>query len=48
LPVMADYAAVVPGVERIGSRTVAFGAPDGDRFYRLFVSLVRLAGVPAA
>jgi D-amino peptidase len=48
LPVMADYAAVVPGVERIGPRTVAFGAPDGDRFYRLFVSLVRLAGVPAA
>jgi D-amino peptidase len=48
LPVMADYAAVVPGVERIGPRTVAFSAPDGDRFYRLFVSLVRLAGVPTA
>ena len=48
LPVMADYAAVLPGVERAGARTVAFSAPDGDRFYRLFVSLVRLAGVPAA
>lgn len=48
LPVMADYAAVVPGVERMGSRTVRFTAPDGERLYRLFVSLVRLAGVPAA
>ena len=47
LPVMADYAAVLPGVERIGPRTIAFSAPDGDRFYRLFVSLLRLAGVPA-
>lgn len=48
LPVMADYAAVVPGVDRIGPRTVRFTAPDGERLYRLFVSLVRLAGVPAS
>ncbi len=48
LPVMADYAAVVPGVERVGSRTVGFGASDGDAFYRLFLALTRLAGVPAA
>ena len=48
LPVMADYAAVLPDIERIGPRTVGFSAPDGDRFYRLFVSLVRLAGVPTA
>ena len=48
LPVMADYAAVLPGVDRIGPRTVGFGAPDGDAFYRLFVSLLRLAAVPAA
>ena len=48
LPMMADYAAVLPGVERIGPRTVAFSAADGDRFYRLFICLVRLAGVPAA
>ncbi|MDQ2689703.1 MAG: M55 family metallopeptidase [Chloroflexota bacterium] len=47
LPVMADYAAVLPGVERLGPRTVGFAAPDGDAFYRLFVCLVRLAGVPA-
>jgi D-amino peptidase len=48
LPVMADYAAVIPDVERVGGRTVAFGAEDGDRFYRLFLALTRLAGVPAA
>jgi D-amino peptidase len=48
LPMMADHAAVLPGVERIGPRTIAFSAPDGDRFYRLFICLVRLAGVPAA
>lgn len=48
LPVMADYAAALPGVERLGPRTVGFGASDGDAFYRLFVALVRLAGVPAA
>ncbi len=48
LPVMADYAAVLPGIDRVGPRTVAFEAHDGDAFYRLFISLVRLAGVPAA
>ena len=48
LPVMADYAAVLPGIERLGPRTVGFGARDGDAFYRLFVSLLRLAAVPAA
>jgi D-aminopeptidase len=44
---MADFAAVLPGVERIGPRTIGFEAPDGDSFYRLFVCLMRLAGVPA-
>jgi len=48
LPVMADYAAIVPGTDRVGPRTVAFDAPDGDAFYRLFLALTRLAGVPAA
>jgi D-amino peptidase len=48
LPVMADYAAIVPGTERVGPRTVGFDAPDGDAFYRLFLALTRLAGVPAA
>ena len=47
LPNMADYAAVVPGTERLGPRTVGFSGPDGDAFYRLFVSLTRLAAVPA-
>jgi D-amino peptidase len=48
LPVMADYAAVLPGVERLGPRTIGFGAEDGDALYRLFVCLLRLAAVPAA
>ena len=48
LPVMADYACVVPGTERLGARTIGFGADDGDAFYRLFLALTRLAGVPAA
>jgi D-amino peptidase len=48
LPVMADHAAVMPGVERIGGRSVAFTAPDGDTFYRTFAVLFRLAGIPAA
>ena len=45
---MADYAAGVPGTERLGARTVGFAADDGDAFYRLFLALTRLAGVPAA
>ena len=48
LPVMADYAAVIPGTTRVGARTVGFEADDGDAFYRLFLALTRLAGVPAA
>ena len=43
LPGMAAHAAVVPGVERTGPRTVSFGAADGDAFFRLFVALQRLA-----
>jgi len=48
LPVMADYAAVLPEIERLGPRTVGFSASDGDRLYRVFLSLTRLAAVPAA
>ena len=48
LPVMADYAAVLPEVERLGPRTIGFSADDGDTFYRRFVCLFRLAGVPVA
>ena len=48
LPVMADYASVLPGTERLGARSVGFTAPDGDALYRLFLSVTRLAAVPAA
>jgi D-amino peptidase len=44
LPVMADYAGILPGVERIGSRTVGFGGEDGDAFFRTFLALMRLSG----
>ena len=46
LPVMADYAAILPGTERTGARTVAFGGDDGDAFYRTCLCLIRLAAVP--
>lgn len=48
VPVMADYACVLPGVERIGSRTVAFEADDGDALYRTCLVVTRLATIPAA
>lgn len=48
LPVMADYACVLPGTDRIGPRTVGFSASDGERFYRLCLVLTRLAATPAA
>jgi D-amino peptidase len=44
LPVHAAYASVLPEVERVGPRTVGFTAPDGDRFYRRFLAVFRLAG----
>ncbi len=44
LPVMADYAGILPGVERIGPRTLAFEEGDGDAFFRTFLALVRLSG----
>lgn len=48
IPVMADYACVLPGAERIGPRTVGFEADDGDLFYRTCLALTRLATIPAA
>jgi D-amino peptidase len=48
IPVMADYACVLPGIERIGPRTVAFGAEDGDALYRTCLVVTRLATIPAA
>jgi D-amino peptidase len=44
LPAHAAHAAVLPEVERVGPRTVGFSAPDGDRFYRRFLAIFRLAG----
>jgi D-amino peptidase len=44
LPVHAAHAAVLPDIERIGPRSVGFSAPDGDRFYRIFLAAFRLAG----
>ena len=41
---MADYAGILPGVERIGARTLGFEAADGDAFFRTFLALVRLSG----
>ncbi len=45
-PVMADFAAVPPGVERTGPRTVAVTTSDAETAFRWFVSLFRLANVP--
>ena len=42
-PVMADHAALTPGVERIGPRTLAFSAPDAEVAYRIFLVVMRLA-----
>ena len=48
VPVMADYACVLPGVERTGPRTVAFDADDGDALYRTCLVVTRLATIPAS
>lgn len=47
LPIMADYCVVMPGVERIGPRTVAAAPGDAEELYRYFVSAVRMAQVPS-
>ena len=46
LPIMADYCALIPTVERIGPRTVAFEPPDPDAMFATFISIVRMAQVP--
>jgi D-amino peptidase len=43
--VAADYAAIVPGAERVGDRGVRFEAPDAVTAYRAFLAGVRLAGI---
>ena len=42
-PVMADFASLIPGVERTGPRTVASKPADVDEMYRTFLCAIRLA-----
>jgi D-amino peptidase len=46
LPIMADYCAIIPTVERIAPRTVAAEPADADALYLTFLSIVRTALVP--
>jgi D-amino peptidase len=46
LPIMADYCAILPTVERIGPRTVAVEPEDAEALYATFLSIVRTALVP--
>jgi D-amino peptidase len=46
LPIMADYCALIPTVERIGPRSVAAEPPDAETLYATFMSIVRMAQVP--
>jgi D-amino peptidase len=46
LPIMADYCTVIPTVERIGPRSVAVEAVDGESLYTAFLAIVRMAQVP--
>jgi D-amino peptidase len=43
--IAADYAAMVPGAERVGDRGVRFSAVDAVTAYRGFLVGVRLAGI---
>ncbi len=40
---LADFAATIPGFERIGDRGIRYAARDGIEAYRAFVSAIRLA-----
>jgi D-amino peptidase len=44
-PVQADFAAIVPGAERIGDTSVRFSADDPLIAYRGFLAGLRLAGI---
>lgn len=41
--VLADHAAIVPGAERVGDRTVRFSAEDPEVAFRAFLTMNRLA-----
>jgi D-amino peptidase len=42
--VLADHAAILPGAERVGDRTVRFSAADPIVAFRAFLAMNRLAG----
>ncbi len=46
LPIMADYCALIPTVERIGPRSVGVEPADAESLYTTFMAVVRMAGVP--
>lgn len=46
LTVQADYAAMAPGVERTGGRTVRFRHPDYREAFQAFRTVFNLAGLP--
>ena len=46
LAAMADYCAVMPGVERTGPRSVAAQPADADEHYRYMIAIVRMASIP--
>ncbi len=41
----ADYAAIQPGAERVGDRTVAYRSDDPVAAYRMFLAGIRLASI---
>jgi D-amino peptidase len=46
LPIMADYCALIPSVERIGPRSVAAEPADAESLFSTFLAIVRMAGIP--
>jgi D-aminopeptidase len=43
---MADYCAVMPGVERSGPRSVVARPADAEELYRYMIAIVRMASIP--
>ena len=46
LAAMADYCAIIPGVERTGPRTVPAQPADAEELYRYMIAIVRMASIP--
>ncbi len=47
-PIMADFCAVMPGVERCAARTVTATADDAETAFRYFIAIMRMAQVPTS